>query len=134
VIHPFLSPFCKNLTSIEQKDVDNAQTFDRVFNKLTGWIADNTEGEVCYCSWGDGDMRLLAHDCDYHHLEFDWGKQYLDVKKAYNKLKRKQGKPHGLKSALSRENIELEGSHHRALDDAYNLSKIFRRYIDEWGY
>ena len=134
VIHPFLSPFCKKLTSIQQEHVDNAETFDRVFNRLLHWLDDHSEGEICYCSWGDADMKLLAHDCDYHGQTFEWNDQYLDVKKAYNRLISRRGRPLGLKAAISREGLTLEGTHHRALDDAYNLSRIFCRYIDEWGY
>ncbi len=32
------------------------------------------------------------------------------------------------------EGLELEGTHHRGIDDAKNIAKIFIRYFEEWEY
>ncbi len=134
VVHPFLSPFCKQLTTIEQSDVDSAKTYDRVYGNWMDWIGQFEDEPIYFCSWGDMDLKLIEADCYHHRIDLDWADSYFDVKKFYNQLKGKQGKPYGLTTALKREQIELEGTHHRALDDAYNLTKLFCRYIDEWGY
>jgi inhibitor of KinA sporulation pathway (predicted exonuclease) len=34
--------------------------------------------------------------------------------------------------ALKMEGIILEGTHHRGIDDAINIAKIFRKYIDRF--
>ena len=40
----------------------------------------------------------------------------------------------GMKKALNLLNIPLEGKHHRAIDDAKNISKIFLYYYDKWSF
>ncbi|MDX1684772.1 MAG: 3'-5' exonuclease [Saprospiraceae bacterium] len=134
VIHPYLSPFCRQLTTIAQEEVDDAPTFDRAFKQWEDWAEELDKPDLVYCSWGSGDLDLLEHDCHYHDLDWSWKNRHFDVKKAYNRKKRRSGKPYGLRTALKKEDIELEGQHHRALDDAYNLAKLFCRYIDEWDY
>ena len=126
VIHPFLSPFCKKLTSIEQSDVDGARTFDRVYRDWIDWAEQYADGDIRFCSWGHMDYELIKDDCHHHRLEMAWDSSFFDVKKAYNRLKGVQGKPYGLKTALKREQLELEGTHHRALSavaDSYLLNE-----------
>lgn len=38
VIHPMLSEFCQNLTSIQQTNVDSAEEFKTVIQKFDKWI------------------------------------------------------------------------------------------------
>jgi len=44
----------------------------------------------------------------------------------------KLDKPIGMKAALSYEGIELDGTHHRGIDDARNITKIFLENLDKW--
>lgn len=134
MVHPYLSPFCQQLTNIQQDDVDTARTFDVAYPRWMDWVDGLGTNEIIFASWGHMDLELVLNDCHHHRLTCDWETRYMDVKRAYNSLKGKSGKPYGLKTALKREQIELEGQHHRALDDAYNLTKLFCRYIDEWEY
>ena len=49
IMKPILSDYCKKLTTISQKDVDSAETFNVVFPKFLQWIGI----EPFYlCSWG----------------------------------------------------------------------------------
>lgn len=133
VIHPYLSPFCQSLTNITQEQVEEASTFDRVFDEFNQWVDDHCEeeGPRVYASWGHLDVDLIRHDCDYHSMDFFWEENHFDVKKAYNKMKGKK-KYMGFQTALKKEQMEFEGSAHRAYDDAYNLALLFRKYIDQW--
>jgi inhibitor of KinA sporulation pathway (predicted exonuclease) len=131
VIHPYLSPFCQRLTSISQEMVSNAPTFDRVYPEFMDWVEANTEGEVTFASWGKMDLRLFRDDCKHHRQDLDWGSDYLDLKQRYNRMKG-HANPVGFRSALRREDLEFEGTPHRAIDDAYNLCHLFVRYIDDW--
>ncbi|WP_255512454.1 hypothetical protein [Flagellimonas sp. S3867] len=36
-----------------------------------------------------------------------------------------------MRRALNREGLNLEGTHHRGIDDARNISKIFKAYFDK---
>lgn len=132
VIHPYLSPFCQQLTSISQEDVDQAPTFDRVYKKFVDWMEYSaTSSDYRLASWGSMDLDLLLDDCSHHQLHLDWEDDYMDLKKIYNRYKG-NSKPFGLKKSLRKEKIEFKGIEHRAIDDAYNLTQLFIKYIDIW--
>ncbi len=131
ILNPLLSPYCRELTSIEQNDIDRAKTFDIVIDEFKDWMGLYDGDDYLLCSWGAFDKKMLVHDCELHHLESDWAKEHIDLKWQYKQLK-KLPKPYGLKKAVEKNGFEFEGIHHRAISDAYNLSKIFAEYLDEW--
>lgn len=131
-VNTILSSFCKQLTSISQRDVDNAQTFPKVIEDFKDWIDIYSE-EYIFCSWGAYDKQFLLNDCRLHKLDEDWLVNFIDLKEAYHTHK-KIAKHRGLKKVVSNEGFEFTGIHHRAISDAENLSKIFVKYIDEWQY
>ena len=129
-VNPYLSGFCKNLTSIRQEDVDSAQIFPRVVDQFLEWV-DIYNGEFYLLSWGVDDLKLLQQNCQLYKLDEDWLDNYSDLKKAYKRLKRISNSS-GLKSTVKKEGFEFTGQHHRAISDAENLAKIFIKYIEEW--
>jgi len=133
VIHPYLSPFCQQLTHITQEQVDQANKFPEVYADFEDWVMDNVDPSAphIYPSWGHLDVKLFKDDCNYHQIPYNWEQDHFDVKKAYNKMKGRS-KYVGFQTALKKEQMEFEGSPHRAYDDAYNLALLFRKYIDQW--
>lgn len=132
IVHPFLSPFCINLTSITQVDVNRADKFYAVIQDFQDWI-DIFEEEYLLCSWGNYDKTQLVKDCQLHDMEWEWLDAHINLKAQYQDI-RKLSKPCGLKKAVTREGFEFEGTHHRGIDDAYNLAKIFGKLFDVWRY
>lgn len=130
--HPELSEFCKALTSITQADVDAASYFPEALQQFQKWIG---YGQETYwlCSWGFYDKRQLKSDCKLHGLDTSWVEPHISVKHQYGVFKKLE-RPVGMKQALQMEGIELEGTHHRGIDDARNITKIFRRYFGEWEF
>ena len=132
VVHPSLSPYCINLTGITPDDVRSAGTFGQVIGAFQEWL-DVYEGPYVLCSWGSKDQELLLADCDRHGVEADWLDPYIDLKQQYHEINGIQRK-RGLKRTLKAEQMEFEGDHHRALDDAITLFNLFVRYRDSWMY
>lgn len=132
IIHPNLSAFCSELTSIHQPDVDSANTFDRVIEQFIHWI-DPNEQSYLLCSWGDFDKKQLVRDCQYHEIDIQWLNPYINLKKQYQEIQRLP-KARGLKSTVLKEGFEFEGIHHRGIYDAINLAQIFTKYLDSWRY
>jgi len=64
--HPELTAFCTELTSIRQKEVDNAPTFPEFVPGFKAWLY--TYHNFVFCSWGDYDAKQLRQDCGYHKL------------------------------------------------------------------
>jgi 3'-5' exoribonuclease 1 len=132
IVNNLLSPFCKQLTGIQQENIDQAETFDKVISRFREW-GEIFDEEFYLISWGENDKDYLRNDCNLHDIETDWLEKCINLKKQYRSINR-HTKPMGLKRALELEGFEFEGSRHRAFDDAYNLSRIFLKYIDEWPF
>lgn len=128
-LNPELSDFCKELTTIEQSDIDSAETFDIVIERFKKWI--NLDEPYVLCSWGFYDKKQFVKDCNLHNLDKNWLNNHISLKHQYAKIK-KLDRPTGMGGALKRERFELDGTHHRGIDDARNIAKIFLANIDKW--
>jgi inhibitor of KinA sporulation pathway (predicted exonuclease) len=120
VKEPVLSDFCMSLTSITQEDVDSARKFPEVLRDFLDWIG--TE-QYFLCSWGAYDLNQLKVDCERHSILFPENfKRHINLKQTFAEQHKK--KQCGMKKALRILGLELDGTHHRGLDDARNISKI----------
>lgn len=131
ILHPFLSPYCQDLTTIRQEEVERAGLFPDVIEAFQDWMELWDGNGIVLCSWGGFDKRQLAQDCRLHDLEDDWLSPHINLKRQYQEIRRLR-RPVGLKNAVEREGFEFTGTHHRGIDDAENLAKIFVKYLDEW--
>jgi inhibitor of KinA sporulation pathway (predicted exonuclease) len=120
VASPRLSEFCKQLTSIRQEDIDRAGYFWEVFPQFLEWIGSEP---YTLCSWGAYDLNQLRRDCERHQIPFPQAfERHVNLKRAYSELRRVR--PMGMRGALMREGLELEGTHHRGIDDARNIARL----------
>lgn len=129
VAEPTLSDFCRELTSIEQSDVDNVPTFPDVFSAFLDWAG---PGPITLGSWGAYDLGQLQIDCRRHQVPFPADRiRHVNLKKAF--AQSRDIGPCGMKRALQILGVPLAGTHHRAIDDARNIAKIAReaRLFDE---
>ncbi|MDX1406942.1 MAG: 3'-5' exonuclease, partial [Saprospiraceae bacterium] len=124
--------YCQRLTGIQQEDIDAAPPFDRVISSFRNWM-DASDADDIMCSWGAKDADLLRNDLQAHQLTVDWMPLHIDLKQQYHDIMG-EGRKRGLKRVLEREGLPFEGNHHRALDDASNLSRLFLKYLDRWMY
>lgn len=132
VKYPKLSEFCINLTSIKQSNVDKAPYFGEAIDRFKKWFQHDDEDYVL-CSWGFYDKRQFESDCKIHGLDTDWIEKHVSLKHQYGKIKNLK-RPIGMKNALVNEKMNLDGTHHRGIDDARNIAKIFLKYFDHWKY
>lgn len=128
--HPILSDFCTELTTIQQTDVQHAALFSEVLARFQAWI-----GEESYmlCSWGFYDRNQLTADCNLHSLPTEWLKHHISIKHQYWAITGTK-RPMGMRGALAKENLTLTGTHHRGIDDAINIAKIFVQRFGEWTF
>lgn len=131
-VNPTLSAYCRELTSITQKDVNRARSFPDVIEDFKDWV-NILNDDYVLCSWGKFDKKMLINDCLLHNCEIEWIDKHLNIKRQYAEVK-KLKKEIGLKWAIAKEEFEFEGIQHRAIYDAINTAKIFARYLDEWSY
>lgn len=131
-IHPILSDFCIELTSITQEMIEDAPIFPEAISKFQEWIK-NFKEDYYLCSWGFYDKNQFKSDCDLHNLDTDWLKNHISIKHQYAKI-RGLKKGIGMVKALQKEHFELDGTHHRGIDDARNIAKVFLKYLDRWNF
>ena len=132
MLNPVLSTYCRELTHIDQIEINRADMFPVVIDAFLDWAEIDYE-EYMLCSWGGKDAILLKQDCQLHDFDEDWIVPHLNVKRQYHDIKRLR-RNRGLKHAIEAEGFEFTGEHHRALADAENLAKIFLKYLDLWQY
>ncbi len=129
-VHPRLSFYCKNLTGIQQSDVDNAISFIECHKAFTKWLQQHDSDKV-YVAWGARDERMLEDSCHMYRLESVFDGPYMDAKQVYHDLKKRNYKI-GLIKAMKYEGLEFEGEAHRAMPDTLNMARLFRKYLGEW--
>ncbi|MGE5356138.1 MAG: exonuclease domain-containing protein [Deltaproteobacteria bacterium] len=130
IVNPVLSGFCKKLTGISQEQINTADSFVKVIEEFQDFIDYDNHDYTLY-SWGNNDKAFLSSNCTLHNLDFEWLDPFIDMHKKYLSLNGNKKKS-GLKHIVESEGFEFEGDQHSAYIDAYNLSKIFIKYLDEW--
>jgi inhibitor of KinA sporulation pathway (predicted exonuclease) len=121
-LFPRLTDFCKELTGIQQEKIDNAAPFADVFPKFADWA--ERYPDAVFASWGAYDRKQLLQDCLLHDLpQWDRLDPHLNLKRAFSALMDCSLAPE-LSHALELSRIVGDGTPHRGLDDARNISKV----------
>lgn len=126
VRHPKLTPFCTELTTITQAQVDGAPGYKEALNRFQNWF--RPFGPSHFCSWGEYDRHQFQRDCQRHHVGYPFLSKHLNLKTAYSEalgLSRK----FGMAEAMQRINLPLEGTLHRGIDDARNMARIVQTLL-----
>ena len=117
---PELSEFCRNMTTIQQQDVETADPFPIAFPRFLEWIGDPAAARLA--SWGAYDRKQFVKDCLLHGIPYPFAEDHFNIKQFFGK--RFGGRPPGMGAALRRLGLDLEGTHHRGIDDARNIFRI----------
>jgi len=123
VINPRLTPFCIGLTGIQQADVDGGLVFRDAAEQLRAFVAEHTRPDSFWASWGAYDRKQFERDAVRHGVPVPIVLPHLNAKRIFAKRKR-IGKEVGLAKACQLAGLTMQGSHHRALDDALNVARL----------
>jgi inhibitor of KinA sporulation pathway (predicted exonuclease) len=119
-LHPTLTTFCTELTTIKQYDVDTAPDFPLAAERFSQWLS--SYSNYLFCSWGNYDRNHLASDSLRYEIDNPIQAPHLNIKKRF--AKQMKIKPMGMQRALDLVDIELTGTHHRGIDDARNIALL----------
>lgn len=128
ILHPILTPFCKELTHITQQQVDDGQTYLSALTLMRAYQA-RFGNDFCWCSWGAFDKNIFIQDGVLHGLSplLD-PHNHFNLKVWFSTLNDKK-KGFGLNKAIAFKNLEFIGQHHRALSDAENVAQILKTMV-----
>ncbi len=118
--HSEISRFCTELTTLTQNDVEIGMTLKeackilqtRYFSKQHIWA-----------SYGAYDRKQFDRECQNKGIEYPFSQEHINVKQMFAKTLNLK-KPIGMAAALRKLNLPLEGTHHRGVDDAWNIANI----------
>ncbi len=115
-----VSPFCTELTTLTQADVDGGVPLVEACQTLAGEYKAPARP---WASYGDYDRRQFERNCSALGIAYPFGPTHLNVKSLVAVA---HGWPRevGMSEALKRLGLLLEGTHHRAGDDAWNIAAI----------
>ncbi len=132
-IHPNLSSFCQQLTTIDQISINRSRPFREVAFDFQEWAGIYDDEEYLLCSWGNFDKKILIQDSKLHDIDTEWVERHINIRRQYHDF-RNWRTYKGLKKVVELEGYEFTGVYHRGISDAHNLAKIFIKYIDIWQY
>jgi inhibitor of KinA sporulation pathway (predicted exonuclease) len=129
MLRPHLTPFCRQLTSIQQTDVDAAEMFPTAAAALSRFAQRHQGAGATWGSWGQYDFKQLARDCERHSIANPLAAfQHVNLKSQFAKRRfAKSGKKFrevGMAKALQLVGLPLDGEHHRGIDDARNIARL----------
>ena len=131
VLHPTLTAFCKQLTGIQQSEVDGAAPFPAAAAKLASFAQRYPLSSAVWGSWGQFDANQFARECERHDVQHPLaGFDHVNLKRRFAKARKI--KEVGMARALQMVGHEIEGTHHRGLDDARNIAKLLC-FIEDTG-
>lgn len=121
-IHTTLTNFCTDLTTIEQDDVDGADTLDSALRLLAVELKPYIS-RMAWASWGDFDKNILNRETRNKNIKNPLAKvKHINIKKAF--AKQQNFNPCGLGKAITRTGMRFEGIPHQALTDAMNIARL----------
>lgn len=121
VVRPVLTPFCMELTHIDQASIDTASPWPAAAIALAGFA--QLHRGAHWGSWGAYDRKQIALESIRHSApEPLSGLPHANLKAVFSKSRRI--KQVGMATALKLVGLPLEGIHHRALSDALNVARL----------
>jgi len=123
-----VSQFCTELTGISAGQLEGEKNFSE-FLDMTKERFPHLKNYT-WASYGDYDRKHLKGMSDLHKRPYLFGRTHINIKNLFA-LKWGLKKEVGMKKALRILNKELVGQHHNALDDALNITEIFKACLQK---
>lgn len=128
-VQTILSERCIQITGLNQEEIDKGVDFKECMLSLAKWLG---HGKIVFLSWGREDIRALKSNSklkgNENQLIFQMRNNYVDFQKEFSYYHEKMNQVVSLTKALESCNKKFEGNQHNALNDAYNLYRVYESY------
>lgn len=115
-----ISEFCTSLTTLTPDMLADAGTLGDAVQILQQEFRSK---DRLWASWGDYDRRQFERVCREHGVAYPFGPTHLNVKTLFATAIG-DDREMGLDGAYSRLGMQMEGTHHRGGDDAWNIAAV----------
>ncbi|ADB16904.1 Exonuclease RNase T and DNA polymerase III [Pirellula staleyi DSM 6068] len=123
-----LSEFCTRLTTLRDEDLVGAGTLADAVSILK---REYRSPDRLWASWGDYDRRQFERVCKELTVPYPFGVSHLNIKTLFAVLYG-DNREIGVDEACERIGIPMEGTHHRGVDDAWNIAAIFCHLMEHF--
>lgn len=120
-----VSEFCTKLTTLKQEDVDKGISLNDACQILRKKY--NSKNRA-WASYGEYDRRMFQRECELKNINYPFGSFHINVKGVVETM---LGEQVGMDKALQKLNMPLEGTHHRGIDDARNIAKVYKLILEK---
>lgn len=115
-----ISEFCTQLTTLKTEDFHSAGTLADAVGILK---REYRSIDRLWVSWGDYDRRQFEKVCKELTVPYPFGRSHMNVKTLFAIAYGDIGEI-GIDTACERLGMPMEGTHHRGVDDAWNIAGI----------
>ncbi|GAB5490414.1 MAG: 3'-5' exonuclease [Phototrophicaceae bacterium] len=124
-----VSPFCIELTSISAEMLANEGiSFESACSLLK---TDYQSNNRLWLSWGNYDRRMFMEQCERRGIDYPFADNHCNLKNLFANI---YGNRLGMKAALNKIKLDLQGTHHRGVDDAHNIARILHFMLETHGH
>jgi inhibitor of KinA sporulation pathway (predicted exonuclease) len=121
-----VSPFCTQLTTITPELL---QSEGIEFPEACRILQKEYDAKArVWASWGDYDRNQFERTCNLYQIKYPFGTSHLNAKTLFA-LRHKLHHEIGMDAGLKQVGFSLEGTHHRGIDDAYNIARILKTLL-----
>ncbi len=121
-----VSPFCTSLTTLTPEQVAGGISFAEACAILKKQYQSR---DRIWASFGDYDRNQFQRQCAETGIPYPFGSRHINVKTLFA-LSRRLPEEVGMPQALEMLGMDLEGTHHRGHDDAWNIAGILARLLE----
>lgn len=120
-----VSPFCTQLTTLTQDIVNEGISFEKACSILVEKYLTRSR---YWASYGEYDRLMFEKQCLARNVNYPFSPEHINVKTLFSII---MGIPKqvGMGEALKILKLELEGTHHRGMDDAWNIARILSKLL-----
>lgn len=121
-----VSPFCTELTTITQGMLKDGMSYYDASKIL---LREYNSQNITWASYGDYDRKQFQKDSSEKNVRYPFGPRHINVKNLFAHMWGLD-KEVGMDKALKILGHELEGTHHRGHDDAWNIAGILSSVLE----
>jgi inhibitor of KinA sporulation pathway (predicted exonuclease) len=126
-----LSGFCKDLTGIVDRDLEDADDFKMVFEEFLTWVSGIKKSR--FFSWSPSDILRLKIDATVHEISNSTinkiEKRYIDFQAIFTKQVSKSNV--SVEAALRLYNLRFIGEKHNPMFDSYNTLLVYLNFLNQ---